>query len=59
MKNLRRIARKPGNDIHIRLGQKRKVQELERFSLISAGKGAALKRFRKNYCVGSRLLSSA
>ena len=59
MTNVRRKERKPGNDIHMKLGRKRKVQELGRLTLIIAGRGTALKGIRRNYCIGSRLLSSA
>ena len=43
----------------MKLGRKRKVQELGRLILIIAGKGTALKGIRMNYCIASRLLSSA
>ena len=54
MTNLRQKERKPGNDIHMKLGRKRKVQELRRLFLIIAGKGTALKGIRRNYCIASR-----
>ena len=55
MTNLRRNERKPGNDIHMKLGRKRKVQELGQLILIIAGKGTAEKGIRRNFCIGSRL----
>ena len=58
MKNLRRKERKPGNDIHVKLGRK-KIQELGRLTLIIARKGTALKGPRRKNCIASRLLSSA
>ena len=50
--------KKPENDIHMKLGQK-KFRKLRRFTLTIAGKWTALKGIRKKYCIGSRLLSSA
>ena len=59
MTNLRRKERKPGNVSHMKLGRKRKLQKLGRLTFIIAGKGTTAKEFRRNYCIGSRLLSSA
>ena len=37
--------------MHMKLGRKRKVQELGRLTLIIAEKGTALKGIRRNYCI--------
>ena len=56
---LRRKEREPGKDIHMKIERKREVQELGRLNLVIAGKGTALKGIRRNFCIVSRLLSSA